>query len=352
MKDSKKSTSSACKKRVAKLPPTLVLVLLIAISALVLVCFNNIPLGSSVMTNGSRVRAYSRLKQKPNDDRIFFHETSGSNFLHVKQLCAVESAAMHNPSRPVEVYFHTPRRPNLCSPWVKVIDAYPNIDLIMLNETDFFANSPFDTWHLFYRKSKESDNAARMSQFAKALNSHRGGGTYLDLDVLVLKQLDQRALADFFTFERESTGVLSSHAYHLSYGNAVLKEVVHFLSTHFDFYSDYPDIFSLAINEAMKKACSPPDKLVALSFNNTRCSDINLMSHAAFHPIPVESFVYLFGGLADEGPLNEMKKSSLGVHLWESQSFNYPVVFDYNLTVSFLAKEHCPVTVAQASSFI
>ena len=40
-----------------------------------------------------------------NNDRIFFHETSGRMELSLRQCCAVESAALHNPRRPIQVFF-------------------------------------------------------------------------------------------------------------------------------------------------------------------------------------------------------------------------------------------------------
>ena len=42
----------------------------------------------------------------PGDERIFFHETSGARIeLSFRQSCAVESAALHNPQRPIEIFF-------------------------------------------------------------------------------------------------------------------------------------------------------------------------------------------------------------------------------------------------------
>ena len=43
---------------------------------------------------------------KIDDKRIFFHETSGRDQLSYRQWCAVESAALHNPSLLIQVFMN------------------------------------------------------------------------------------------------------------------------------------------------------------------------------------------------------------------------------------------------------
>ena len=47
---------------------------------------------------------------KNNNNRIFFHETSGKTQLSFKDTCAIESAALHNPQKSIEVFLQ-PNQP-------------------------------------------------------------------------------------------------------------------------------------------------------------------------------------------------------------------------------------------------
>jgi hypothetical protein len=78
----------------------------------------------------------------PSDDkRIYFHETAGRDHLNVRQLCAVESAANKNPDRSVHVFFQTNHVNLTVDPLVSILRVYPNIAVILINVTDYFAGT-------------------------------------------------------------------------------------------------------------------------------------------------------------------------------------------------------------------
>lgn len=304
-----------------------------------------------------RITRYSHLSQGPNNERIFFQETSGADFLHMRQLCAIESAALHNPQRPVQLFLHSTKEPSKCSKWVQVLSKYPNIEIVLLNETHYFASSPFDTWYLIYNENRDADPSSyRMSQIARILNSFRHGGTYLDLDMLVLKKIDEKALNNFFAFLTPQSGddapALGSNAYHLTHGSEILNKIVSYLSTQFDWISGYSDILEFAINEVMKKACSESNEPKDLSFGMSRCANVSLLPPDDFNFLSPDNVSYMFGLIADENPLKSMEKSSLGVHFWDSVTHSSPLMFDFKLPLSLLAKEHCPLTEAQSFLFV
>lgn len=87
-------------------------------------------------------------KNVPIDNRrIYFHETSGKDHLNVRQCCAVESAARHNPNRPVQIFLQTDKL-NYSSPCLSVLEEYSNVVAILLNETEYFANTPLEKWYV------------------------------------------------------------------------------------------------------------------------------------------------------------------------------------------------------------
>jgi hypothetical protein len=130
------------------------------------------------------------------DRRIFFHETSGNAQLNFQQCCAVESAAKHNPDRPVQVFL----RPLVnygCSirpsplfqspPWLDVLSRYPNVDVILVNEDRYFAGTPLQDWYEKGEWLKSQHEVAHLSDYIRILSLYKGGGLYLDTDILTLK---------------------------------------------------------------------------------------------------------------------------------------------------------------------
>ena len=75
------------------------------------------------------------------DKRIYFHETAGRDHLNLRQLCAVESAAKQNPDRSVQVFFQTNHVNLTVDPLVSILRGYPNIAMILINVTDYFAGT-------------------------------------------------------------------------------------------------------------------------------------------------------------------------------------------------------------------
>lgn len=73
-------------------------------------------------------------------ERIYFHETTGSDNLNLRQLCAVESAAKENPTRSVQIFFQGDHV-NLNVPLDSVLKQYSNIAVILINASDYFAET-------------------------------------------------------------------------------------------------------------------------------------------------------------------------------------------------------------------
>lgn len=74
------------------------------------------------------------------NNRIFFHETTGRNILNLRQLCAVESAAKENPDRPVQLFMQS-NDVDEASPVIPVLSNYPNVAVILLNATEYFSGT-------------------------------------------------------------------------------------------------------------------------------------------------------------------------------------------------------------------
>jgi hypothetical protein len=75
------------------------------------------------------------------DKRIYFHETADRDHLNLRQLCAVESAAKKNADRSVQIFFQTNHVNLTVDPLVSILRGYPNIAVILINVTDYFAGT-------------------------------------------------------------------------------------------------------------------------------------------------------------------------------------------------------------------
>lgn len=132
----------------------------------------------------------------------FFLETSCATpastiNLNARQLCAVESAAKNSPNWNVYVLFaaNVGFLNDTSSLEYKMLDAvlssYANIKFLRLNITHYADGTPLSDW---MREGKMFDSDyinSHLSDVLRYLTLYKYGGTYLDLDVVVLKNLDE-----------------------------------------------------------------------------------------------------------------------------------------------------------------
>lgn len=130
---------------------------------------------------------------------IFFHETSCSSDglirLNGRQACAIESAAKLNPNWDVFVLSAAPvgLLNDSTIPPPKVISAllkYPNIHFRNLNLWTYALGTPLEDWFLSDILFTSQYLNSHVSDFLRYLSLYKYGGTYMDLDVVVQKNLD------------------------------------------------------------------------------------------------------------------------------------------------------------------
>ena len=162
------------------------------------------------------------------DDRIFFHETSGRMELSFKETCAIESAALHNPQRPVQVFFQpqqlqqqsTAAAIDQSSAWIRVLNRYANVQVIVIDDEGlYFKDSPLEDW---YREGKWRNSpyrATHMSDYIRVVSLMKQGGMYLDLDVVTLKPYDGPQFRNFLTYGSARMEYLSNGIFHFEKGH-------------------------------------------------------------------------------------------------------------------------------------
>lgn len=133
----------------------------------------------------------------PNAPRIFFISFNPT-FTDTSYLCAIESAAVTNPTHRVDVY--TPNVTDLNNVFQTRWSRTPLLSRVFalpLSHAEMFEATPFELWHTngTYNESTWPDqnlgNAFRLAVLWKA------GGTYLDMDIVSVNPIPpaSRALA-------------------------------------------------------------------------------------------------------------------------------------------------------------
>lgn len=84
--------------------------------------------------------------------RVFFHETSGHRRLNPRQCCAIESAALHSPSRPVDVFLSSDGVvddvPTTFTKCFRLLPSYPNVAIILIDNREYFRGTELQEWYV------------------------------------------------------------------------------------------------------------------------------------------------------------------------------------------------------------
>lgn len=306
---------------------------------------------------------YDDQLQNNKNDRIFFHETSGKNKLSLVQCCAVESAAKYNPGRPVQVFL---RPSKFCSVdpaskvstsfhnpvWLEILSNYSNVSVILLNEEHYFVGTELEVWYNRGEWRNSRFEIAHLSDYIRILTLKKGGGMYLDMDMLTLKPYNGDVFHNFFVYGSTRNDHISNGVMHLEQGHWLSNEIIHLLSSEY-----YPDSYTYhgpdAIGEALKRVC------MSVFRKKTNNCAISLLPDDYFYPVPSIFSNILFQKNNKTTKVTDIQSEyfsrinqSFGIHLWNSLSkFHTPISIQSNQIAAILARQNCPLTAARAFDF-
>nr|CAH0101893.1 unnamed protein product [Daphnia galeata] len=263
----------------------------------------------------------------PNNQRIYFHETSGRNQLNMRQSCAVESTAKENPDRPIQLIMQTNISfINTHGTWLNVLSNYPNVAVILINEMDYFRDTPLEDW---YRKGEWRQSPHKLEHFSdyiRMLSSLKGGGLYMDLDFVTMKRFD---INNFLAVADAAVEHISNGIFHFDYGHRLIREIVKELA---------------AVQHATNRKICGLKKGQPLS---NECQDVALMPYNFVYPIHWPDWQVYF----QKATRNVMQwiNGSYAVHVWNKMSHSEPLLIGSDQVYATLATRHCPFTVARAA---
>jgi hypothetical protein len=109
--------------------------------------------------------------------------------LYKRQACVIESAAKMNPDHKLYLLYSCPITGRLedSSEHVLPIFTYPSVRLWRLNVTALLSRTPLERWNFRAAMASSSWPKEHSSDVLRLVALWKYGGTYLDLDVVILK---------------------------------------------------------------------------------------------------------------------------------------------------------------------
>ncbi|KAK4030105.1 hypothetical protein OUZ56_023062 [Daphnia magna] len=274
----------------------------------------------------------------PDGDKAFFLETGGSETLNIRQACAVESLALHNPNVTAYVFFGQ-ERVNSSSITLKTLtENYKNIQVIGLNMDNYLAGSPLEHWYKFTDWRKGPYHVAHFSDGLRLLTLSRYGGYYFDLDIIHVRPV---------TYYRnfigtEDGGTASNSAIHADYGYPVIQMAIN------DFPANYradawthngPDL----LGRVLTKWCGV-DRLQETNY--LKCSGFSVLPRISFYPVHYSNLGEFFKQRETNDTMTPdwLTAEVIGVHIWNKLSYGEPVFRNSTQYYTQLARIHCPAT--------
>ena len=102
-------------------------------------------------------------------------------------MCAIESAARHNPNRKIFVLFASPTDSKVSNVALK---SYANVHFLNVNLDAFVEKTPAKKFYQSGELFTSKYLVEHMSDFLRLLVLYKYGGIYLDMDVVVQKNMD------------------------------------------------------------------------------------------------------------------------------------------------------------------
>lgn len=288
-------------------------------------------------------------------DTIFFHETScasaagnGDFVFSPRQACAVESAAKENPNAEVNVLFLSPISLNSVfythNPVIRALFNYSNIRFKHVNFENYVKGTPLERWYRTGALKKSLWPTSHASDVMRYLTLWKYSGTYLDLDVVVLKSLS--TLSNYAGAESPrniGAGVINLDSSNT--GRSIAHLFLRELLTGFSGTSwgaNGPGV----ITRALQQLCHVKK---VQDMTPEHCGGFSVHPPTAFYPVSFESWDDYF----DESNSNTTLKKhvdSYVAHLSNKFSAKRPVKVGSKQPYALLAAKHCPQVYATCES--
>lgn len=240
-------------------------------------------------------------------------------------MCAIESAAFHNPTALVRVL--VTGTPNISCQFYRVVHRLTNVVVDVIDLDAFFHSTPLEDWY-FRSQWKESPfRVAHLSDALRYLVVWRNGGVYLDLDFIVLRCLSGIQNSLFYQeADLPANGILF-----FDRGHAFLLKVMQGCEASYDPY-DWTTIGPKLMVWTYSDLCATSD-----------CGGVKILPKEMAFPVAYWNWTDYFEPKSATSVLNKSEEC-LAVHVWNRLSADRVVWTGNGSAYDVLAKRHCPST--------
>ncbi|KAJ8957432.1 hypothetical protein NQ318_004912 [Aromia moschata] len=287
---------------------------------------------------------------------IFFHETSCSSYYNGKisiaarQACAVESAAKMNPNLDVYLLYTSPG--NFCyedtqsDRILKALLSYENVNILHLDFEKYAKGTPVEE---LYERGLIENSAyptSHASDVLRYLTLWKYGGIYLDLDVIVIKNLEHIPLnyAGLESDRNVAAGVLSFAPHGV--GHHLAKTCLNDLKEHFNGH-DWGNNGPGVITRLLRSICET-DKVKEMSGKD--CRGFMVYPPEKFYAIPWWNWTMFFNEASTDAVFRLSKDSHI-IHVWNKHSRHIDISITSRLPYLLYAKKFCPKVIEQCDDF-
>ncbi|XP_037040179.1 lactosylceramide 4-alpha-galactosyltransferase-like isoform X2 [Bradysia coprophila] len=291
--------------------------------------------------------------RKPNLGKsVFFHETScldGIATLNARQGCAIESAALANPTWDVFVLFASPvgfSNNTEKAPALRALESYPNVHLRNVNLWTYAHDTPIssfiDNGQLFKSKFLNSHT----SDFLRYLSLYKWGGTYLDLDVIVKKSFDEIEpnYAGAENLETVAAGLINFD--YKDVGHKIAKLCLNEFQNRFDgdnWGNNGPGV----ITRVLQNICQTYN---TVWMTRARCKGFTVFPMSKVYAINFNYWPMFFEDNFSELTM-DLTNDSIVVHVWNKLSSDKRLPIGSQAAYTLLAAKYCPKVFKSSGDF-
>ncbi|XP_034666930.1 lactosylceramide 4-alpha-galactosyltransferase-like [Drosophila subobscura] len=300
---------------------------------------------------------------------IFFHETRSYDAknkeynhplkLNARQACAIESAALHNPNSQVFVLFvhrkyllggvhSNESKKSTEQPLFDAILSYSNVHLRRVNLWRYAAGTPIEEWLKNSQLFRSRFAVSHISDFLRFLTLFRYGGLYLDLDVVVLKSMED--VPPNYT-GADPDDVISSAVISLTptgFGHKIAESLLYDFQHNFNglnWAGNGPGVMT----RVAQKICGTKNISVLLE-NRNRCLGFQVFDSKAFYAVPFRHWKHFFQPHRLEETMAAIKDSYVA-HVWNRRSVELKIKVGSSSAYAQLAELHCPRVYESAGEY-
>ncbi|KAL5284220.1 hypothetical protein ACFFRR_006475 [Megaselia abdita] len=297
------------------------------------------------VTDASKIPDLLGSERQPTPDKtIFFLVTNclhdGMVKITARQACAIESAAVTNPDFDIFVVFSSPSYLQDELPYgvLQSILRYKNVFLRYSNPWRFTKGTPAEQ---FFKKGeifKSKYFAAHMSDLLRIITLWRWGGTYMDLDIVMKKNI-ANLTQNFAGAESDSiiaNGVMNYES--KGFGHYIADSIFK------DLVANYKgDVWAhngpLCVTRILANKICKTWSTSKMTADN--CHGFRAMPRNAFYAIYYPQHHYFF----EEPYLKEglaLTKDSILIHVWNKLSSQRRVKVGSKTLYGVHAEQYCP----------